>query len=251
MHFKNWMVKKVEMRRFSVFVTSFFFFLMCSVSNGFGQTEFELTGSVVDDISNAPIHNLMVVSKGNQQGYFSGLDGRFRLQTRMGDSLLIASNGYTTLKIAVADSVNKGIYHLNIRLKRLEVTIKEVEIFTKRDLEAIERDIQTLGYDEDDYLMDGVDAISSPITALYVAFSRRERSKRMVAELRNEDKRRALLKELFRKYVDYEIIDLSNDEFDRFIDFCRISDDFLKNSTQYDFIMYIKSRFEIYRMLEN
>jgi hypothetical protein len=227
-----------------------FLLICCSASFSYGQQDIELTGTVVDDLSNAPIQNLMVVSKRTQQGTFSGFDGKFKLQTGVGDSLLIASTGYTTIKIAVADSVSRGIYHFRIRLKRLQVVLKEVEIFTKRDLEAIERDIQTLGYDEGDYLMDGVDAISSPITALYVAFSRRERSKRMVAELRNEDKRRALLKELFRKYVDYEIIDLSNDEFDRFIDFCRISDEFLKNSTQYDFIMYIKSRFEIYRMLE-
>lgn len=238
------------MRRATILLFISFLFVCCSSTRTFGQYDIEFSGTVVDDLSNAPIQNLMVVSKRTQQGYFSGHDGKFKLLSGIGDSLLIASTGYTTIKIAVADSVSKGIYHFRIRLKRLQVVLKEVEIFTKRDLEAIERDIQTLGYDEDDYLMEGVDAINSPITALYVAFSRRERSKRMVAELRNEDKRRALLKELFRKYVDYEIIDLDNDEFDRFIDFCRISDEFLKNSTQYDFIMYIKSRFEIYRMLE-
>jgi hypothetical protein len=136
-------------------------------------------------------------------------------------------------------------------MPRLQVNLKPVEIFTKRDLDEIEREIQTLGFDESDYMLDGIDAISSPITALYLAFSKRERSKRLVAEMRNNDKRRSLLKELFRKYVDYEIIDLENEEFDRFIDFCRVSDDFLKSSTQYDFIMYVKKRFEVFRMLEN
>ena len=98
-------------------------------------------------------------------------------------------------------------------------------------------------------MLEGVDAISSPITALYQAFSRRERNKRMVAEMRNNDRRRALLKELFRKYVDADIIQLSNEEFDDFIDFCGVSESFLKNSTQYDFIMYVKKRFEVFRMV--
>ncbi len=59
------------------------------------------------------------------------------------------------------------------------------------------------------------------------------------------------MKELFRKYVDNEIIQLDNNQFDKFIDFCGISDDFLKNSSQYDFIMYIKKRFEVFTMLMN
>jgi hypothetical protein len=67
--------------------------------------------------------------------------------------------------------------------------------------------------------------------------------------MRNDDRRRALLKELFRKYVDNDIISLGNEEFDAFVDFCAVSDSFLKGSTQYDFIMYVKNRFEVYRML--
>lgn len=100
-------------------------------------------------------------------------------------------------------------------------------------------------------MLSGADAMSSPITALYEAFSRRERGKRMVAEMRNNDRRRALLKELFRKYVDNDIIQLGDEEFDSFIDFCHVSDEFLKNSSQYEFIMYIKKRFEVYRMIQN
>jgi hypothetical protein len=134
-------------------------------------------------------------------------------------------------------------------MKRLEVSLKPVDIVSPRDLEEIQKDIETLGFDEKDYMLSGVDAVSSPITYLYQQFSRRERNKREVAEMRNNDKRRALLKELFRKYVDAEIISLRDEEFDDFIDFCRVSDDFMKSSTQYDFIMYVKKRFELYRMI--
>jgi hypothetical protein len=138
---------------------------------------------------------------------------------------------------------------VRIPLRKFEIQLKQVEIFTKRDLEAIQKDIETLGYDKEDYMLSGVDAVSSPITALYQAFSRRERNKRMVAEMRNNDRRRDLLKELFRKYVDNDIIQLNSVEFDDFVDFCGVSDAFLKNSSQYDFIMYVKKRFEVFRMM--
>ncbi|MFN5325225.1 MAG: hypothetical protein ACK5C5_09930 [Bacteroidota bacterium] len=231
-----------------------FFCFLFTIGNAYfvsAQEKVVLTGAVIDELGTNPVQNLMVVSKRTQQGYFSGFDGRFKVSVDLNDTIIIAATGYSTLKIAVADSIAKGVYDLRISMPRLQVNLKPVEIFTKRDLDEIEREIQTLGFDESDYMLDGIDAISSPITALYLAFSKRERSKRLVAEMRNNDKRRSLLKELFRKYVDYEIIDLENEEFDRFIDFCRVSDDFLKSSTQYDFIMYVKKRFEVFRMLEN
>ena len=93
--------------------------------------------------------------------------------------------------------------------------------------------------------------MESPITALYQAFSRRERNKRLVAEMRNNDRRRELLKELFRKYVDNDIITLDNADFDDFVDFSNVSENFMKTSTQYEFIMYIKKRFEVYQMVRN
>ncbi|MBK7855536.1 MAG: hypothetical protein IPJ79_12085 [Bacteroidetes bacterium] len=81
---------------------------------------------------------------------------------------------------------------------------------------------------------------------MYQAFSKRERAKRDIAEKRNDDKRRALLKELFRKYVDNNVITLNEEQFDAFIDYCGVSDEFLQNSSQYDFIVYVRKKFESY-----
>ena len=64
-----------------------------------------------------------------------------------------------------------------------------------------------------------------------------------MSELENEIKRRDLLKELFRKYVNYDIIDLASEDFDQFIDFCNVSDEFMRSTSQYDFIMFIKMKY--------
>ncbi len=210
-----------------------------------------ITGTVYDPANRGSIPNLMVVNKRTQQGYFGDNTGYFEIASRKEDTLYIAATGFTTIKISFRDSTERELYTVRIPLKKLEIQLKPVEVFTKRDLEAIQKDIETLGYEKEDYMLSGVDAVSSPITALYQAFSRRERNKRMVAEMRNNDRRRDLLKELFRKYVDNDIIQLSSEEFDDFVDFCGVSDQFLKNSTQYDFIMYIKKRFEVFRLMRN
>jgi hypothetical protein len=60
-----------------------------------------------------------------------------------------------------------------------------------------------------------------------------------------------LLKELLTRYVADDIIQLSNDEFDRFVDFCNVSEYFMKNSTQYDFMVYIKSKYKLFSELHD
>ena len=94
-----------------------------------------------------------------------------------------------------------------------------------------------------------MNALQSPITALYQEFSRRERSKRLVAELVNEDKKRAILQELLKKYVEYDIINLNPEAFDDFIEFCSVPDDVIKGLTQYEFLVYIKRKYELYSSL--
>ncbi len=208
-------------------------------------------GTVYDPENKGSIPNLMVVNKRTQQGFFGYNSGDFELEALKNDTLIIAATGFATIQISFRDSLPASAYTLRIALNKIQVTMKPVEIFSNRDLDQIQRDIEKLGYDKSDYVLEGVSAFESPITALYQAFSRRERNKREVAEMRNDDNRRALLKELFRKYVDNEIIQLDNNQFDEFIDFCGVSDDFLKNSSQYDFIMYIKKRFEVFTILRN
>lgn len=217
-----------------------------------GPTEkIRVTGTVFDPENRGSIPNLMIVNKRTQQGFFGYNSGDFDLQALKTDTLIIAATGFATRQISFHDSVLKEVYQVRIALYKLTVQLKPVEIFTNRDLEQIQEDIDKLGYDKSDYMLQGASALASPITALYQSFSRRERNKREVAEMRNDDMRRSLLKELFRKYVDHDIIQLDNSEFDEFIDFCGVSDEFLQRSTQYEFIMYIKKRFEVFRIVQN
>ncbi len=210
-----------------------------------------IKGTVYDPSNKGSIPNLMIVNKRTQQGYFGTNSGYFELDVKRTDTLIIAATGFQTIKIFLKDSILDSSKNISIALKKLEITLKPVEIFTKRDLEEIQKDIETLGYEKEDYMLQGADVLESPITALYQAFSRRERNKRLVAEMRNNDRRRELLKELFRKYVDNDIITLDNTDFDDFVDFSNVSENFMKTSTQYEFIMYIKKRFEVYQMVRN
>ena len=188
----------------------------------------------------------MVVNRTRSVGQFCEQDGSFLIKACPTDTIQFAATGYISQRISFADSTYKPQFSVVIRMKQLRISIPEVEIISPRELQQIEEDIAKLGFDEKDYRISSVDALSSPITFLYQQFSKRERSKRLAIELRNNDRRRELLKELFAKYVEFEIIDLDNEEFDAFIDFMDPGDERLKRMTQYEFILYTKDRFVAY-----
>lgn len=205
-----------------------------------------VNGVIKSDDAAIPVSNAMVVNKSTQQGVFAGTGNTFSVQIKKTDTLLVAATGYAMRRICFKDSATKSVYDISIVLSKLYYEIKTVDIIPPRELEQIQKDIKTLGYKKEDYILTGVDAFNSPITFLYQSFSKRERAKRDIAEKRNDDKRRALLKELFRKYVDNNIISLNEEQFDAFIDYCGVSDEFLQNSSQYDFIVYVRKKFESY-----
>lgn len=194
-------------------------------------------------------YDLMIVNRRLRTGNFGNVDGSFTVSALRNDTLLIGAGGYVTRTVPLSEYTDAELAALKVTLRPWEIQLKPVAVLPERTLKEIQADIDKLGYDEKDYRTAGVNALQSPITFLYQEFSRREHSKRMVAELRNEDAKRALLRELLYKYVEYDIINLSNDSFDDFIDFCAVPDEVIKGLSQYDFLMYVKKKYELYTSL--
>jgi hypothetical protein len=130
-----------------------------------------------------------------------------------------------------------------VALDRLRYELKEATVFIPRDLNRIEQDLKKLGYTPKDYRLTGVNAWQSPLTALYQEFSRKERSKRKVAELMNADRRRELMREVLANYTRSGLIALPYNEYDAFIDYLGLSDFFLRTFSQYELAYYIKQRY--------
>ena len=96
-------------------------------------------------------------------------------------------------------------------------------------------------------LVSGINILQSPITALYQAFSKKEQNKRWIAEQEYKDNQRKVVQELLRLYVAFDIINLSEEEFDDFISFLNIDSDFLKTATEMELIVYIKDKYDHFK----
>lgn len=225
---------------------------------------FSVSGVVAQDSSNVRVSgrafqsghpevrldDLMILNLRTSQGVFGKADGSFQVLARKTDTLLVASTGYEYKRITISDTTTQPSYYIDVPLIKLNVRLKEVVIFAPRDLENIYKDIEKLGYNKRDFQIGGVPALQSPITFLYQEFNRLERLKRHNAERINNEKRRELLKELLANYVAADIINLDDSEFDFFVDYCDIPEEYMKKATQYDFCIYVKQKFEIYNMMK-
>lgn len=238
-----------------IYVLPFFVVVfLFGLSEAFGQKEesskkITVKGRVLNENGESSFQSLFVVNRSTRVGNFAESSGLFQINIQKKDTLMVGALGYGTKYISFTDSVSRDTYVINILLLPLKVEMEPVDIFAPRTLREIFEEVEELGYDERDDLVRGVNAIQSPITALYMAFSRRERRKREAMRIINEDRKRDLLKELFQKFVHHDIIDLDNDEFDDFIDYCNVSEEFMKAATQYEFIMFIKYRFKSYQRI--
>ncbi len=222
-------------------------FLMCCGSIIMDAQEtnpkITVTGKVVGD--NAIVFNrVMVVDKSTGSGTFVGIDGGFSITIPRNDTLMFAYSGYKTSKISFKDSVNKKEYLLAVKLDPLSYQLKEISVYPVKKLNEVQKEIEALESRKTRVKqLEGVSAIVSPITALYERFSKLERSKRKVAEMENEDMKREVLKDLFRIYIKYDIIELTDSQFDDFITFCDLPDYYILHATQYDLVEEIKKRY--------
>jgi hypothetical protein len=199
------------------------------------------------DFPNLLLQQVMVINLKTQQGVFADPDNSFRISVQKNDSIIITATGYLPLGLCFRDSVPREVYKVAVGLQRLSVTLNEIMVLRPRDLNRIEEDFKKLGYDKSDYKLTGVEAWQSPLTALYQAFSRKERSKRRVAELMNDDKRRELLREVLANYSRSGLIKIPYNEYNAFIDFLGLNDFMLQTFSQYELAIYIKNRYQIYQ----
>ncbi len=223
--------------------------LLLSSITTFAQEQVTVHGSVLGGDGERTFYDLMIVNRRLRTGVFGHVDGTFTVTAFRSDTLLIGAGGYVTRTVPLSEYDESELRSLVITLRPWEIQLRSVTVLPERTLKQIQEDIAKLGYSEKDYRTTGINAFESPITFLYQEFSRRERSKREVAEMRNEDRKRELLRELLYQYVEYDIINLGNESFDDFIDFCAVPDDVIRGLSQYDFLVYVKKKYELYSSL--
>ena len=208
------------------------------------QKEITIHANVVDE-NNNPVPFADVAFRRLQLGFSSGKDGSFTAKMLQSDSIIILKNGYTPTKLTLKDSVSKNDYYLTIVLPRVPYELTEVQINAIRSYQTIRTEINKL-YIKSTNSHPDARPMTNPLSFMYDQFSKHEKEKRFASKLETEEAKRIVLKDLFRLYNNYKIIDLDEDEYDRFITYLNMPYIFLQQTSDYDLAVSIKRMYASY-----
>lgn len=221
-----------------------FFLLVLASFGGFGQTcdQVLLKGKVADTIRPQGFYNMMVINRSTGKGVFGQPNGSFSLYVKSGDSMAISVKNYPIIEFVIQADANCQCLR-SFYIEGNPQLVAEVVVRPIKTLEQIREERESLALRETRQVT-GIEVMQSPITALYQAFSKKEKSKRLVAEMEYQDDQRAVVKELLRVYAAYDVVKLTEEDFDEFIYFLNINPDFLRTATEMELIDFIKGKYE-------
>ena len=231
-------------------------FTFCCVFFAFSQvyaqscTEVYIHGRVVDtnEVTANVFYNMMVVNATSGRGVFGSPNGKFSTYAHKNDSITISVKGFQTFGFRAIPDSNCQVSVEKYLEPRYD-KIRTVVIKPLKSLQEIKEEREALA-ERETRTVKGVNALESPITALYQALSKKEKARRWIAQMKYKDDQREVVKELLRLYTSYDIVKLPEDEFDQFIDFLNISPDFLKTASEMELVTFIKDKFEHYQRLK-
>jgi tyrosyl-tRNA synthetase len=234
------------LKRFKTLYISIVLLALCG--NSFAQCEQVLvSGKIVDTLRLQNFYNLMVVNKTTGRGVFGQPNGHFSVYANSGDLIALSTKGYPVYQFVVKPDDNCQAKILAY-VERLPQEVPDIIVRPLKTLEQIKEERENLALRET-RTVTGVSALQSPITFLYQAFSKKEQNKRWIAEQEYKDDQRRIVQELLRLYVAFDIIELTEAEFDAFITFLNIDEQFIKTASEMELILFIKDKYDHFRRL--
>ena len=198
--------------------------------NGFSQVL--IKGVVTEPDSVTPMPFVYVINSQSGQGQMSDGNGKFTIIASEKDSIIFSFVGYVRLKIPAA-KLYKGVY------KECKVTMKETAYKLNQ---VVVSDFKLKPY-EKDYMKrvinssktTAINAMQSPISALYMQFSQKGREQRKLAKIFED----IFIQEAVAKKFNPEVLrKLTGDDdidFERFRKyFYYLSNDFIINHDGYE-----------------
>lgn len=226
----------------------FTFLAIIFVVNLYGQCDkVYVSGSVQDTLNPQSFYNLMIINRTTGRGVFGQPDGTFSVYVSVNDKIALSTKGYPIYEFYAKPDSNCQ-YKVQAYIEKLPQEIKEVVIKPLKTLEQIKEERKALSLRET-RTVTGIEMLQSPITALYQAFSKKEKNKAWIAEQTFKDDQKKVVKELLRLYVAYEIINLNEEHFDEFITFLNVDESFLKTASEMELILFIKDKYEHFKLL--
>ncbi|GIV34097.1 MAG: hypothetical protein KatS3mg031_1632 [Chitinophagales bacterium] len=193
--------------------------------------------------------DLLVVNATTGRGVFGSIDGTFEIYIRPGDEIKVSSRGFKTATVSFRDSVYRPVYRIVVELNQLLIQFDQPVVIrpqpTYKDIEESRSKIGTHRYEP--LVKNYLAALSSPVTALYQLFSKKENEMQQYVALLNQQEYDNAMRNISRYMMDSGLIDLEEEEVDLFLATCPLAPEFVKNGSLYDITSALRDCFDKYK----
>jgi hypothetical protein len=191
--------------------------LFLSFFSGLAEAQQLIKGTIMDNDSITPMPFVYIVNKSNGNGTMSDNNGRFIIYSENNDTLICSYIGYAKLYTPVKTLVKDSKGEVTLVMRRMLINLNMVTITTFK-IKPYERDYMKKIIDENKIRK--LDYISSPITSLYMTYSKEGKQIRKLAKIFEE----ILIEEEVQKRLSADILrQLTGDdkiEYEAFRKYC-------------------------------
>jgi hypothetical protein len=224
-----------------------FLVLLLVAGHAIAQSDtIRVRASIHDYYTKRAIPGVSIVNPKSSATVSTNHEGYFETVIKRTDTLFLFMPGYRTAKFAVPDSIKKGVYAAHLALEPLSTGLNQsVIIKAPKTLEQIEEERKKLGITPKELDRPEI-VITSPISALYEMLSGRAKEREKLKKQIVANEQRKVFRELLDYYNENGLIDLPEDHYDSFIDYCNLPVDFLKYNTDYEITKTIVEMYKKY-----
>jgi len=204
--------------------------LLLAIIPGFAQQL--IKGYVVEGDSNTVMPFVYIINKSTGNGTMSDNSGAFYIKTNPQDTLIVSFVGYVKLKVPVNKLKPNANGDVKVVMRKIVYNLNAVTV-TGFKIKPYEREKMQKVIQESK--IKPIDAMQSPITALYMQFSKRGQEQRKLAKIFEQILIDEQVKEKFNPEILRKLTGDDKIDFNRFRKYCfYLTDYYILNHDGYD-----------------
>ena len=209
-----------------------------------------LSGEIVSP-ANTPIDGVHILNTNNNTLAITDNTGFFSLSMHETHVLRISAVGFKTYYYSLKKYNVENLSYVKITLQTVTVGLKNIDIVAKEEPRAENlfrpKPIPSpfsFGYQGVQH--DVKPTVMNPISLIYDWLSKEGKQKKKLEELLDQEEVKKLVSNRYESDLMWELTGYAGPELERFKEHCNLSDYFVTNSSDYEFLLKIKDCYNTY-----
>lgn len=233
-----------------------FSYLVLGMSSGKAQfasdeiNKIILSGQIVDEEDDTPVPYVTIANISKKQMVVGGEKGQFSITFDRNDTLEFSALGFNTYTLNLKDSAASFELHIKIALSQKAYKLEDVKIQAYKDEESFKKAILEMEVPVEEentpihipgayYGPKRPASATGPISFITQKFGKQARFEKKLQQIKDEYEYSKVINQKFNREMVAEATGLTDKALDRFIVFCKLEDDFVVKSNEYEILIAI------------